>query len=171
MPIAQLRASVARRRASGAMTSEAVAPAHLADAGTLGPAAFWAAFAALFLVAALPVLSVELPPLFDYPNHLARMDLLSRLPASEALQRYYEVRWRIIPNLGMDLMVPTLARVMPLAWAGKTFILASLATYYADRQDNPNLPPLHGSALWIRVIAGGGLGVLIWILQSRVPRE
>lgn len=127
MPIAQLRASVARRRASGAMNSEAVAPAHLADAGTLGPAAFWAAFAALFLVAALPVLSVELPPLFDYPNHLARMDLLSRLPASEALQRYYALRWRIIPNLGMDLVVPTLARAMPLAWAGKAFVLASFA--------------------------------------------
>lgn len=104
-----------------------IAAADPGDSGALSPAQFWAAFAALFLVAALPLLSVGLPPLFDYPNHLARMDLLIRLPASEALQRYYELHWRIIPNLGMDLVVPMLARVMPLAWAGKVFTLAALA--------------------------------------------
>jgi hypothetical protein len=81
----------------------------------------------LFLVAALPVLCVELPPVFDYPNHLARMDLLVRLPLSEVLQRYYELRWRVIPNLGMDLVVPTLAGVLPLAWAGKAFVLGTFA--------------------------------------------
>ncbi|HKX11135.1 MAG TPA: hypothetical protein VJN67_23250 [Stellaceae bacterium] len=125
MPLAQLRASLARRRAAAPKSSEG-ASADLADAGALSPARFWATFAVLFLVAALPLLSVELPPLFDYPNHLARMDLLSRLPASQTLQRYYELRWRIIPNLGMDLVVPMLARIMPLAWAGKAFVLASL---------------------------------------------
>src|SRR5262249_25617453 len=104
-----------------------VAFADVADIGALSAARFWAAFAALFLVAALPVLSVELPPLFDYPNHLARMDLLRRLPESEALQRYYELRWRVIPTLGMDLVVPTLAHILPLAWAGKVFVLATLA--------------------------------------------
>jgi hypothetical protein len=124
MPIAQLRALLTR---TPGPTTARIGSAKLADAGALGPAQFWAAFAALFLVAALPLLSVELPPLFDYPNHLARMDLLRRLSASETLQRYYELRWRIIPNLGMDLVVPVLARIMPLAWAGKVFILASLA--------------------------------------------
>jgi len=97
------------------------------DDGALTPARFWAVFAVLFLVAALPVLRVELPPLFDYPNHLARMDLLVRLPGSQALQRYYELRWRVIPNLGMDLIVPALARVLPLAWAGKAFVLVTFA--------------------------------------------
>ncbi len=125
MPLAQLRASLARRRASAPCPG--VASADLADAGALSQARFWAVFAALFLAAAVPLLSVELPPLFDYPNHLARMDLLSRLPTSQTLQRYYELRWRIIPNLGMDLVVPMLTRIMPLAWAGKAFILASLA--------------------------------------------
>ena len=122
--------------------SSGVASAGLADAGALSPARFWSAFAALLLVAALPLLSVELPPLFDYPNHLARMDLLSRLPVSQALQRYYELRWRIIPNLGMDLVVPMLARIMPLAWAGKAFVLASLALVAA------------GAALLHRAAAG-----------------
>ena len=108
-------------------TAARIDAADFADGGSLSPAQFWAVFALLFLVAALPVMSVSLPPLFDYPNHLARMDLLARLPGSEALQRYYELRWRVIPNLGMDLVVPWLARVLPLPWAGKAFVLASLA--------------------------------------------
>jgi len=76
------------------------------------------------MVASLPLLMVEVPPLFDYPNHLARMGLLRDLPGSDPLQRYYEIRWRPLPNLGMDLLVPTLARVLPLAAAGKVFIVA-----------------------------------------------
>jgi hypothetical protein len=118
------------------------AAAVLGTDGTLTAARFWAAFAFLFLVAALPVLRAELPPLFDYPNHLARMDLLLRLPGSQALQRYYELRWRVIPNLGMDLVVPTLARALPLAWAGKAFVLASFALIAA------------GAALVHRAVAG-----------------
>ena len=120
MPLSRLDARSGR-------TAARMAAAGLGKVGELTAAGFWAAFALLFLLAALPVLRVELPPLFDYPNHLARMDLLVRLPGSEALQRYYELRWRIIPNLGMDLVVPTLARVLPLAWAGKAFVLATFA--------------------------------------------
>jgi hypothetical protein len=104
-----------------------LAAAEVDDSGALSPALFWTLFAALFLMAALPVLRVELPPLFDYPNHLARMDLLVRQPGSEILQRYYELRWRIIPNLGMDLVVPALARLLPMTWAGKAFVLATFA--------------------------------------------
>ena len=141
MPIAQLRTLLTLRRTRGLATAR-IAVDDLGDAGALGPAQFWAAFAVLFLVAALPLLSVELPPLFDYPNHLARMDLLRRLPASETLQQYYELRWRIIPNLGMDLVVPMLARIIPLAWAGKVFILASLALVAA------------GAALVHRTVSG-----------------
>ena len=108
-------------------TAVGLAAAGFGKDGALTAAGFWAAFAFLFVVAALPVLGAELPPIFDYPNHLARMDLLVRLPGSQALQRYYELRWRVIPNLGMDLVVPMLARVLPLAWAGKAFVLGSFA--------------------------------------------
>jgi len=37
----------------------------------------WGLFAVLLALAAVPVLSTALPPLFDYPNHLARMHLLT----------------------------------------------------------------------------------------------
>jgi hypothetical protein len=88
---------------------------------------FWLAFLALYLLTALPILRAELPPLVDYPNHLARMHVLIEQPRSAALQQYYELRWSPLPNLAMDLTVPVLARIMPLEWAGKVFVLIFLA--------------------------------------------
>jgi hypothetical protein len=82
---------------------------------------FALAFAILFALSCVPLALTELPPLLDYPNHLARMYLLPHLPHA-GLARYYIVDWAPIPNLGMDAIVPFLARVMPLEWAGKLFI-------------------------------------------------
>lgn len=95
--------------------------------GRLSAGWFWALFLGLFVITALPMLRVELPPFVDYPNHLARMHVLIDQPQSEALQQYYEIRWRPLPNLAMDVTVPVLARVMTLEWAGKVFVLICLA--------------------------------------------
>jgi hypothetical protein len=81
-------------------------------------------FAACFVIAALPVLIVATPPLLDYPNHLARMHIEAAYGRSPILQQFYALDWRPIPNLAMDLVVPPLARIMPLAWASKAFLLA-----------------------------------------------
>lgn len=97
-----------------------------ADLSRLSFRRFAALFAALFAVAALPVLLCDTLPLFDYPNHLARMHILAGLAQSEPLQRYYEIVWRPLPNLAMDLVVPPLVQLMPLAWAGKAFVLCTL---------------------------------------------
>ena len=50
------------------------------------------------------------------------MHVLLEQPRSEALQQFYEIHWRPLPNLAMDLAVPLLARIMPLEWAGKVFV-------------------------------------------------
>src|SRR5689334_1083468 len=83
-------------------------------------------FAGLFAVAAVPVLICDTLPLFDYPNHLARLHILVAWPDSAPLQRFYAVDWRPLPNLAMDFLVPLLAKAMPLAWAAKVFVLATL---------------------------------------------
>jgi hypothetical protein len=83
-------------------------------------------FFGLFALAAMPVLTCDTLPLFDYPNHMARMHVLLALPRSEDLRRFYEIDWRPVPNLAMDAIVPALGRVMPLAWAGKAFVLSTL---------------------------------------------
>jgi hypothetical protein len=87
---------------------------------------FAALFALLAILAILPILLCETLPLVDYPNHLARMHILSTLKNSAQLQSYYEIVWRPLPNLAMDLTVPPLTRWLPLAWAGKVFVVASL---------------------------------------------
>jgi hypothetical protein len=93
------------------------------DLTDLTAAQFALLFAACFLIAALPVLIVATPPLLDYPNHLARMHIEADYQRSPILQQFYALDWRPIPNLAVDLVVPPLARIMPLAWAGKTFLL------------------------------------------------
>jgi hypothetical protein len=100
---------------SGQGIGEAAAAAGLPSRGVA------LAFAILFALSCVPLLLTELPPLLDYPNHLARMYLLRHLPDA-GLARYYMVEWAPIPDLGMDAIVPFLARGMPLEWAGKLFI-------------------------------------------------
>ena len=85
-----------------------------------------ATFAALIAFAVMPLLSTPIPPLFDYPNHLGRMAILAADDQDPLLNRYYAIRWRILPNLGMDVVVPWLAAAMPLVDAGRVFLVATL---------------------------------------------
>src|SRR5690348_6767911 len=70
----------------------------------------------LLALYSVPLFSTVLPPLFDYPNHLARFAVLAA-----GGNQFYEVRWAPLPNLAGDIMVPLLARAIPLAIAGKLF--------------------------------------------------
>jgi hypothetical protein len=96
------------------------------DLSRLGGWRFALLFAALFAVGSLPVVLCDTLPLFDYPNHLARMHVLAGLDQSPALQSYYDLRWRPLPNLAMDLLVPPLSQLIPLGWAGRGFVLLTL---------------------------------------------
>jgi len=77
---------------------------------------------ALLALYSVPLFSTVLPPLFDYPNHLARFAVLAA-GGSE----FYEVRWAPLPNLAGDIIVPLLARAMPLEIAGKLFLVMIFA--------------------------------------------
>jgi hypothetical protein len=75
---------------------------------------------------AVPILSVRLPPILDYPNHLARMHILAALPTTPDLARYYRVVWSPMPNLALDATVPWLARLVGLETAMRLFLGATL---------------------------------------------
>ena len=77
-------------------------------------------------VALLPVFLVDVPPLVDYPNHLARMHILAHRDEIPALQQIYDIDWSLHPNMAMDLIVPLLARSMSVFAAGKLFVAASM---------------------------------------------
>src|SRR5579872_59213 len=90
---------------------------------------FAAAFVVLLLVACVPLVLTPLPPLVDYPNHLARMHLLAALSGSPTLRQYYALAWRPLPDLAMDVLVPPLLGVVSLSAAGKLFLFA---TYFSS---------------------------------------
>jgi hypothetical protein len=129
---------------------------------------FAARFAVLFALASLPVLLNANLPLFDYPNHLARMYLLNAVPPSPLLQRFYAIDWKPLPNLAMDLTVPWLARVLPLELAGKFFILATLFLLTAGpalvhrvlSRTWSNLPLLAFLLLYGRILLAGYVNFL-----------
>jgi len=81
------------------------------------------AFVVLYLGATLPILSVKVPPLGDYANHLSRMFIIASGGGDAFLAQYYKVKWAIIPNLAMDVLVPPLLRFIDVYTAGKLFVL------------------------------------------------
>ncbi len=60
----------------------------------------------------------------DYVNHLARMYLLAQ-NGQPGANPYYEVHWALYPNLGMDLLVPQIARWVGVENATRLFLLCS----------------------------------------------
>jgi hypothetical protein len=91
------------------------------------PAQIAVLFAACVLLISIPIWTHPLPPLSDYVNHLARMQVIATLPQNPTLAGFYELNWQLIPNLTMDLIVPQLAQVMNIYAAGQTYIVLMFA--------------------------------------------
>ena len=68
-----------------------------------------------------PLTFIDVPPLLDYPNHLARAVVLA-LQDDTTLSRMYATHWRIIPNLGTDLLLPPLIHLLPVHMAGRIIV-------------------------------------------------
>src|SRR5215469_8775992 len=85
----------------------------------------------LYLVSGAAVISpliwAKVPPLVDYPNHLARMWILVHRGDIAELAQNYILQWRILPDLAMDFVVPALSQLMPVLEAGRIFIALTMA--------------------------------------------
>ncbi len=77
----------------------------------------------LFAVSVAPVLSVPIPAMIDYVNHLARMHLLVDAAAGQA-NPAYEIYWRFYPNLAIDVIVPGLSHFVSVETASRLFLQA-----------------------------------------------
>jgi len=84
---------------------------------------------ALLLLA--PLLLVDVPPLLDYPNHLARLYLLAHGANEPGLAPLFTPHWAIIPNLAIDLVGPPLLRLLPVHVAGRLILAALLLLPFA----------------------------------------
>jgi hypothetical protein len=83
--------------------------------------AWWLTLLLLCAVLVVPFLLVEVPPLLDYPNHLARMVVLAS-PHDPILSLFARPRWGIIPDLGIDVVLPPLLHLLPVHVAGRIVV-------------------------------------------------
>ena len=84
--------------------------------------AWWAVLALLAAVLLAPLLIADVPPVLDYPNHLARFVLLAAGPDDPVLGRMFTPSWSIIPDLAIDVIGPPLLHVLPVHVAGRCLL-------------------------------------------------
>lgn len=80
---------------------------------------------AVLAIAALlvPLLIPDIPPLVDLPGHIGRYHVQTNLAQSSTLQQFFALQWRILPNLGVDLLVQMLAPLLGVEHAAKLIVL------------------------------------------------
>ena len=92
--------------------------------------AWWATFLAAWLALCVPLFLVDVPPLGDYPNHLARMVVLAHIGAP-AFAPVYAANWAVIPDLAIDGWMPWLLRILPVHVAGRLLLAVILLLHLA----------------------------------------
>ncbi|MFD1949342.1 hypothetical protein ACFSGX_01005 [Sphingomonas arantia] len=91
---------------------------------------------------AVPLLWPDIPPITDLLGHIGRYGVELERAGSPFLQRYYGFEWGLIGNMGIDLLVVPLSRLMGLEPAVKLIVLL--------------IPPLTaGGLLWMAKEAHG----------------
>ena len=77
----------------------------------------------------LPVWLARLPAMPDFPAHLATFWLLAGGAGAPHIAQFYRVEWAFVPNLAAEVIVPLLAKVMPLMLASRLFLSVLVATW------------------------------------------
>jgi hypothetical protein len=90
---------------------------------------YYLAASLCFLFLVLPLLCFDVPPLVDYPNHLARVHILANYQGDPFLQRTYRLILEPLPNLAMDMVATPLASVLGTFAASKIFLGATLLAF------------------------------------------
>lgn len=97
-----------------------------APAATRQPVRWWEGrgfLLFLVLLAAVPLLYPPIPPLIDLPAHMGRYAVQLEVERSPALQQWFGFEWKLIGNLGVDLLVEVLAPILGLDRAVKLIVL------------------------------------------------
>ena len=116
----------------------------------------WAGLGVAALILLIPVLIAPVPPLSDYPNHLARMWMLSSAAAAVSVSQFYHVQFDTFTNIAIDLIALTVGKLGGYELAGRVSIAAAVL-----------LPAVGGAMLW-RALYGRlhwwmlSFGLLVW---------
>jgi hypothetical protein len=79
---------------------------------------------AAMLAATIPMWFVRIPPLIDLPGHMGRYHVQLNLAHSPLLQAHWAYEWRLIGNLGIDLLMEPLGRTLGIERA--SWLVAAL---------------------------------------------
>jgi hypothetical protein len=85
--------------------------------------------AALFLL--LPLAVVTIPPLHDYPFHLARADIIAAQFGQVDHPTHYRIGSFLLPNVAMDVVTLGLTAFLPPIVAGRVFLALVLLLMFS----------------------------------------
>jgi hypothetical protein len=136
-------------------------------------------FGLCIAVASVPILLVEIPPLYDYYFHMARFKILED-PSAEYIRDFYAVAWPAIPNLAMDLIMWKLVGVLSVEAASRLFLvicffvlLSGTVALHCAIHRKGYFWPLFSSLFlynWIFIFGFAnyifGIGLMLWCLAS-----
>ena len=125
------------------------APPQSPTASTAPALGFWetrAFVAAAVLIAAVPLLWPDIPPLTDLPGHMGRYKVELDIANSPSLAHFYRFEWALIGNLGVDLLVVPLAKIFGLELAVKLIVMSIPAMtvgglLWVAREVHGRIPP------------------------------
>ena len=120
---------------------------------TIAPRPWWETrgfVIALMVLAILPLVVPEVPPMVDLPGHMGRYRIA--LGGSPLLDRYYSFHWLLSGNVGGDLVMVPLSRLLGVEVATKLVVMAipvaitSAATAPSPGSTAAPAPPAAGVA-------------------------
>ena len=147
-------------------------------------------FLALVVVATMiPLLYPPIPPLVDLLGHMGRYRIELDLDHSPWLQRYYDYHWAVIGNLGVDLLIIPLSKLVGLEMAVKLIVIAippltATGFLWVAREVHGRIPPtaffalpfaygypfLFGFVNFTLAAALAFLAVALWLRLGRLQR-
>jgi hypothetical protein len=135
-------------------------------------------FAGALFLTCLPIFLTPLPPLNDYPQHIARVYILANRDQSQFLHEYYAPDWAFQANLAVEAVMVPMAKVLPVQSVGRIFLFliflgtssGVLALHRVSHKRWSIWPLLVFFVLYNRVFLGGlitylfTLGLTMWAL-------
>ncbi|WP_207796562.1 hypothetical protein [Sphingomonas oleivorans] len=91
------------------------------------PSGWWNSrifLALLVLAAAIPLLRPDIAPVTDLMGHMGRYRVEISDPDSQLRNLYYDFRWALIANLGVDLLILPMAKIFGLELGVKLIVMA-----------------------------------------------
>jgi hypothetical protein len=144
-----------------------------------------AIYVLLTAAALLPLFLVDVVPLANMPNHMARVRILAEIGQDPALAMNYRLNWALQPNLALDLLLTPLAGIVPPLELGRWFTALTMLVLIGGTLALHRV--LHGRLglwplalflfLYNHVLAWGflnfllGLGLALWLFAAWIATQ